>query len=147
MKLDPRFKDTEFTVEADSFAKHELWSKYSLEWLNMYKLDFTEEALRKQVKFRVDWKDDSMGTIMEIGQIKGRPICVSFFWTTIDGHLIMFYDCTSQLADHKMVEDWLEKYCNPKHEGCSSNCDANNFHNCLQYIRNANEGSLSSQKN
>lgn len=138
MKLDPRFKNTEFTVEADSFAKHTLWQNYAKEALDFRKEFLNSQGLIKELKLRHEWKDDSMGTVMQIGEIDKRPICVTFFWTKIDGHLVMFYDITSQLADHKMMEDWLKKYCNPQHEGRSSNCDASNFHHCLDYINTSN---------
>ena len=109
MKLDPRFKNTEFTVKANSFTKHILWQEYAMEALPFYSDNLNTIGLNKEIQKRHNWKDDNMGTSMQIGEINKRPICVSFFWTTIDQHLIMFYDCTSQLADHKMVEDWLKK--------------------------------------
>lgn len=139
MKLDKRFQDTEYTVEANSFEKHTLWQNFSLEALDFKRNKLTPEALAEETKYRVNWKDDSMGSSMQIGEINKRPICVTFFWTKINNRLIMFYECTSQLVDHEMLQNWLKKYCNPQHQGSRSNCDAFNFHNCIHYINDTNK--------
>lgn len=138
MKLDPRFKDTEYTVEADMFAKHTLWQNFSTEALECQRIKLNTAQLCQELQYRVKWIDDNMGYSMQIGEVNKRPVCVTFFWTKIDNRLVMFYHATSEIVDHKMVNDWLKKYCNPQDKGCSNNCDANNFHNCLIYIRNAN---------
>jgi len=126
MKIDPRFKDTEFVVEADSYAMQSLWERHST------------QAMFPNPKFNtIRWEQDSMGLSYTIGKLDNRPIAVSFFWSKLNSHLILFYHPTSQIVDHLMVEDWLKKYCNPQWDGNRrAHADASNFHHVLDYIKN-----------
>lgn len=125
MKIDPRFKDTEFVVEADSFAHQTLWEQWSTEAL------FTRPHCNN-----IQWEQDSMGFMDTIGQLADMPVCVSFFWAKLNGHLILFYNATSAVVDHRMIESWLKKYCNPQWDnGRRAHCDASNFHHVVSYVR------------
>ncbi|MFY4731209.1 hypothetical protein [Nitrospira sp. BLG_2] len=123
MKVDPRFKDTEFVVEADSFAMQALWEKFST------------QSLYRTPQNIYNWEQDCRGFMETIGHVNKMPVCVCFFWYKINGHLILFYEATSQVVDHRMIEEWLDKYCNPKHNGSKARCNASNFHHALGYIR------------
>jgi hypothetical protein len=48
------------------------------------------------------------GYLPTIGELDGRPVCVSLFVNTIDGHKILFIDATSQVVDHRMIDEWLK---------------------------------------
>jgi hypothetical protein len=124
MKIDPRFKDTEFVVEADSFARLALWERFST------------EALHKTELNTINWQQDSMGTCYQVGSLDNRPVNIDFVWAKLNNHLILFYHACSQVVDHKMVENWIEKYCNPQHNERRSHCDANNFAHAISYISN-----------
>lgn len=130
MKVDPRFKDTEYVVEADSFATQALWEKFST------------QSMYKTPQNTYHWEQDCRGFMETIGHVNKMPVCVTFFWYKINGHLILFYNATSQVVDHRMVEDWLDKYCNPKHNGSQARCDANNFAHVLGYIRDCDAHEL-----
>ena len=84
-----------------------------------------------------DWKSGNMGYSRQIGKIGDRTIWVSFYLDTINGLRVLFWNATSQLVDYKMIEDYLEKHCNPmEHDSTRrAKCDADNFHSCLHYSR------------
>ena len=53
------------------------------------------------------WKQAPWGPLVEIGQVDGRPIWVSLLVHTIDGDRVLFIDATSQIVDHKLIDEWL----------------------------------------
>ena len=114
---DPRFMKTEFVVEANSYERHSLWKEYY----------FDKEA------DRVSWEQDNSGFWMKLGELSGMPVCYEFFWSTVDGLLVLFYAPTSVVDDRRMVDAFLEKYCNPKWDKGirRANTNAMNFHHVL----------------
>lgn len=111
----PKFDSTEYMVEATSFEKYALWKMYS------------NEALYKNKHNVIKWEQGS-GRMYTLGELDGRPITVCFFWDKLNGHNICFYEATSQVVDHELVEEWLDKFC-PK-----PRTDANNFHNVYHLV-------------
>lgn len=108
---------TEYLVEADGFAKQELWAR----WHDRYK---------------VPWKDFGMGTSREIGRIDKRPVCVTVFWSQIGREKVVgFWHATSQVVDYVMIEEWLKKEF-PR-VGARCTADAMNFHNIMHSIQDA----------
>lgn len=103
---------TEFWVEADGFARQALWS----EWHT-----------------KLNWRSEGRGTGLQIGELDSRPVMLCLIWEWLNGRLVCFYEATSQVVDHAMIEKWLEKTCNGKrtHDDRPITCDANNFHHCL----------------
>lgn len=57
----------------------------------------------------LSWEQNAAGYLPTIGELDGRPVCVSLFVNTIDGHKILFIEPTSQVVDHKMIEQWLKE--------------------------------------
>jgi len=135
--IDPRFAKTMFVVEADGYAMNGLWKEFSIEGKQFgsrgqYEKDFT----------RLNWIQDNPGKLYEIGTCDDRPVCVSFFWNRLNGHYVLFYSGSSQVVDHKMIEDWLYKYCCPKYDnGRIAMTDAMNFHICHNHIKELCYGS------
>ncbi len=116
--VDRRFRNTFFFVEASSFEKHYLWK----EWHE-----------------KVNWEQDHFGWSCPIGTLDRRPIHLTFFWARIEGKLVGFWECTSEVADHKLIERWLRKYCSPMLPGGrEARVNANNFHICIQEIQRVN---------
>jgi len=115
-EIDPRFKDTIFRVEANSYEHLCLWN----EW-----------------KERIKWEDDNLGIWYQIGEINNLPICISMRWTKINNYLILFYHPTSRIVDHDQIEDWFKKHCYPKWDKDTriAHCDAMNFHHCIHAIK------------
>jgi hypothetical protein len=119
-KIDPRFADTVFFVEANSFEQLKLWE--------------TNAAGNWWPK--LPWEEDCKGFMETIGYLSNRPVCVSFSFAKINGRRICFFDPTSQVVDHKMIEKWFEENCFPVHRGnLFAQCDAMNFHHCLEVCR------------
>lgn len=124
-KHEELFKDVVFIVEANSFEKLCLW------------LDHWHEPRKGYLKVE-SWEDDCGGWFINIGEINGRQINISIFHSYINGKKVMFYECVSQLVDHKMVEEWLKHYSFDKirwdNNSRWAHCDAMNFHHCIEAI-------------
>jgi hypothetical protein len=123
LRRDPRyfefvskFKEVAFLVEADSFARLELWSK----WYN------EEDDVRKKIH---TWEEISPGFCPTIGTCDNRPVCLSLSYNILNGKRVVFYDPVSQVVDHELVEKYLKL--NFPGVGC---CDAMNFHQCMDFV-------------
>lgn len=112
-----KIAETFFLVEANSFETLVLWRENE-----------------KEGEFI--WTEESLGFWQTVGFLKKRPICISMFWTIIGGKRIAFYEGTSVLVDHDMIEKWLEE---TFHLSREKRCDAHNFHLCLDAIREINK--------
>lgn len=129
--LDSRFEDTIFVVEANGYERLSLWSKHCYQG--------STECISGPSYKRYEWEQDNHGIWYQIGKLVELPICVSFFWNKIDGHRILFYECASRVSDLKVINDWLERHCNPVWDGNRrAHCDAMNFHHCLNAIDGLN---------
>lgn len=104
-----------FVVEADDYAQQKLWE----DWHK-----------------KLSWEPSTRGEMIQIGSILDRPIVITLFVHTLQGHKVLFYNATSQLVDHQMVEEWLEKHCNPKWDNGTrrAHTDANNFHHVINHL-------------
>ncbi len=131
--MNNQLKETEFVVEADTFAQHTLWEKWSAQSLIKHIWKDGSDSHFNTIK----WEQLSPGYIETIGYIKKRPISIEIYWAKLNGHLIMFYNCCSLLADYKMVEDWLDKNCNPTYDNGArkARVDANNFGAVISWIK------------
>jgi len=149
----PEFADVVFFVESTSNEQHQHWSDYAKESMtNITPLqdDFINlipENVRSNVKrlndkvkdlqhTRVEWKQIMSGFGLTIGHVDKRPVCVSFSFAVINGKKVCFYYCTSQVADHKMIENWLISHFQLTHDGYSrwNHTDSSNFHNCINSL-------------
>lgn len=112
--IDPRFLKTEFVVAATSTEQQMLWHRHH----------YTAST---------PWKQESKGTSIQVGELAGFPVNVSIFWATIDGLYVLFYEPISQVVDHKMVESWFDKNCNPRWDNGSrgARVNAENFNHVL----------------
>ena len=107
-------EDTEYLVEADSFAQQALWER----WHDRY---------------GVPWEQVGRGWGGTVGHIDKRPVAVMVFFAHIGGKLVGFWECTSQVADYVMAEEWLkETFPNVKRQ-----TNADNFGNLLHDIADA----------
>lgn len=155
-EIAPEFADVVFFVEANSNEQLMLWqewskkSRYNIEALANYVImDITPINVRKLVKElndkikdvtnkRVDWKEVGLGFSLKIGELDNRPVVVSFHFAFINEKKICFYDCVSQVVDHKMIENWLMKRFQLTHDGYTrrNHTNAMNFHNCVKGLEN-----------
>jgi len=94
-ELQQKLIDVGYVVKASDDERFFLWKEYTI------------YELKKYVK---KWEDDRRGHWQHIGEVDGRPICMSVDFATIDGMLVAFISLTSQLCDYKMLDEWMEKY-------------------------------------
>jgi len=67
------------------------------------------------------------------------PVCVSVTWDIVKGQLVAFYEATSQVVDHRMVDKYIR-------ENCSRTGNVQNFHNVMSDIERAAQVSGSTPK-
>lgn len=122
------FKETMFVIEATSFEQQTLW---------------------EQFEGKMAWVHISEGRSFTVGKLAGFPVCVRVSWARLNSQLVMFYDATSRVVDHEMVETFLKSKCNPKWDNGTrtSYTDANNFHHAIQAINAKNQEKIKSFKN
>ncbi len=123
-----RLKHTFYLVEGDAYS---LWCQHSSE--SLFPPWNTRENRRAYPARK--WEQVSVNPWLTVGSIGKRPVCLSFEWYRIDGQWVCFWEATSQLVDHAMIDKWLTKHFPDQH----STCDAGNFHNCLHAIDDANK--------
>lgn len=114
MEHDEKLKRTQFFVEADRFA---------------------QRILREKHKDDISWETDLAGFSRHIGNIKKRPIYVDFSFAKIGNKNVCFYWGCSELVDHKMIEEYLEKEFPVKYDNGTRRAmvDSGNFHNCYHF--------------
>lgn len=109
------FSKTEFVVEATSFESHEVWRRW-------------HETVSS-------WEQISSGFSQVIGHIKvdGKemPVCVSGFWSKIDGRYVLFYEATSLVVHYDWVNNWIKNNVRLATGKLVGHCDASNFHSCI----------------
>lgn len=129
--MDQMFADTKFIVEANHNEVTSLWCKHSKEgrpWGPRTEGNYNN----------LDWEQIPVGWHIEVGQLAGYPVCVSFQWFRLNGVLVMAYEAVSRVVDHQIVGDWIEARCNPKWAGGTRNArtNAGNFHCVVEYVLN-----------
>lgn len=114
-------KDTFFAVEATSFEKQLLWERW-------------HES--------IPMEQDGSGFGRQVGEIGGMPTMVMLYRFNIWGKWVVFYEGTSQVVDHRLVEGWIKKNVlahtpgwDGRARGC--HCDAQNFHLCVEALEEA----------
>ncbi len=104
----------EFIVEANSFEHMCLWKKWHQEG-------------------GIDWKDSNSGTGRTIGYLDGRPVFLSLRCADINGLRVLFWFCTSQVADYRLIGEWFKEKCNPTYDNKTrrAKCNCQNFHDVI----------------
>lgn len=107
-----------YLIEADDFAQLRLWIEHAeggdgQGWKSPFK--------------RVPWEQITLGYSHAIGEFGGMPVCVCVSFARVKGHVVAFYEPTSQVVDHRMVEEWLKT----EFPASRGKTNAQNFHNCL----------------
>ena len=114
------FEDVFFLVEATDAERFFLWKE-------------NDESKR------VSWEDIMRGYSIQIGTLDKRPVMVTIFYAMLNGKKIMFYEGTSQVVDHKMIELWIQHFSlnNIRWDNGTrwAHCNAMNFHHCLEAIK------------
>jgi len=108
--------DVVYFVEATRCERHLLW----------------QENKRQGY---VEWEEAKLpGFFIQVGQLSLRKsktaIMVEFEFVRLNGLLVAFFEATSLIVDHSMVREWFKN-----HYPYTNTTDANNFGNCLNFIR------------
>ena len=115
--VDDRFKkmvvDTEYFIEATDFERLALWER-------------NEESVLSTSKLK--WEEISQGCMFQLGKLAGMPVTFQLTWAKLNGHLVAFWESPSMVADHRMVEAFLDKQKKPK-------TNAMNFHHVFEICR------------
>lgn len=85
-----KLEQTSLVVEATSFEAFALWQNY-----------------KSEVK---EWKQEP-GTLIQIGEFSGNPICVQIMWEIIDSKRVLFWEATSRIADFDMINEFFKCNC------------------------------------
>lgn len=70
------------------------------------------------------WVENLSGIGVTVGHLGNRPIAISLIADVVRGKKILFWEPTSVLVDHDMIDKWFDD-----HVDCSNTADADNFHN------------------
>jgi hypothetical protein len=120
------FERVGFLVEATHQEQHTFWHDYHHE-------------PRAGVPRVLVWTQETRGHMVTLGWLEGRPICVTLFYATLDGTRVLFYEATSQLVDHAMVEQWLRHHTERtiRYDGGRrwARTDSSNFAHCLGEVQ------------
>ena len=82
----------------------------------------------------VSWVSGGGGPGVKVGEIAGEQVWISLLVDVIEGQKILWVDATSQVVDHRMIEDWLKKHLPQSafnDRGYINSTDATNFWNVL----------------
>ncbi len=112
------FDKVEFLIEANHNEYFSLWQNFA-----------SESEHRLYPNTSVIWSLDNPGKHIEIGEVDGRPTCVSIIYAILNGKRVAFYEGCSQLVDYSMIDQWLWHFA--EH---TEKCNAENFHHCLDKI-------------
>jgi hypothetical protein len=98
--VDPRFSETVYLVEANSYEALSLWGEHAQN-TGYFNKRFPDAR-------PVVWEQLYNGFWLQVGELDHRPVCVNFFWSKLNGKLVCFWDACSQVVDHRMIEHWFD---------------------------------------
>lgn len=136
--LDERLKEVFYLVEANSHETQKIWEDNEFNISDYTRSTWDTNFVLENKKHHV-FEQDMKGYVITIGKVLDEPIVLSIFYYKIDKLLVGFYEATSNLVDHRIVEEWFNIHCNPMYDERRCRCNAQNFHNCLLTITRYNE--------
>lgn len=123
-----RLGRTEFVLEATDLEQQQLWSTWSRESIQLGVVPLIAAGVR------LNWLQETTGLFLSIGAVetagKRFPVYVNCSWAHIEGRSVMFYEATSRIVDHDLVEQWVVS-----NTGCQRKHSAMNFHNLVAELR------------
>ena len=115
-----KIKQTEYLVEATSNEVLDIWRTYCDTSFHPH------EGMKKY-----SWEQMNPGWAPTIGQLDGRPVRISMFWNRLDGHMIGFWEATSQVVDYRMIDEWFAR----TFQGVPTVNECMNFSNVLSHLQ------------
>jgi len=123
-----------FLVEATDFEALCLWSEWAEEAHDK------DGPLRHRHR-RIPWQQISLGYGETVGHFGRMPVAVSVTFARVLGQIIVFYEATSQVVDHRMVDKWLTTAF-PASRGKTN---ATNFHICVHELERARDAATKTE--
>lgn len=127
-KFAERARSAIYHIEASNAERHFLWCDHST-------------RSPRPTEYTVEWSGiGAHGYLMTVGHVGELPVCVSLTLDEIAGKPVLFYEPTSRVVDHQMIEEWFAANLPvPKCDGGTrrAHCDAMNFAHCLHAIADA----------
>ena len=132
--------------EADSFAQHALWCQTASDAVSECRMRLVDGSFESDTKLgpgRVSWQQRNPGRLITLDG-KGFSTAVSLSVNEIEGHLVVFWYCTSvrcdwQLAKERVSAMFPNTLCPNGHHAVS---DAMNFHNLVAGLRSINAAKM-----
>jgi hypothetical protein len=111
-------------VEADDFARHILWERFSKEYAEMF------PKLVEPRHVRVEWEQGNPGYLHTIPG-KHFSTSVQLNVDRLDGKLCLFWTCTSTMCDWNAAEAWVRE----NFPSAVDSSDATNFVNVVHTLK------------
>jgi len=65
-------------------------------------------VLNSQYKNRLPWNDDENGLVLTLAIFDDMPITYNFWWTEVNGKLVVFYECAGDVDFKKYIAAFFE---------------------------------------
>jgi hypothetical protein len=56
------------------------------------------------------WTDERSGFLAQMGELHGRPVCISIMRSVVQGQSVLFWHPTSVVVDYDMIEAWFREH-------------------------------------
>jgi hypothetical protein len=111
-----RWPHTFYAVDGDSFDAWKEWHERATSWeqCHGWLITLGRVAIMK----------------LPLGKVERMSVCVAVDWVLINGKLVAFYDATSQVVDHRIVDKYIRG-------NCSRHTNVLNFHLAMHDIERA----------
>ncbi len=133
-ELDKRLAEVFFVVEANSHENHNIWRDIQYN-VDGYVSDAMKGIDSKLKEPQFAYEQDMSGFGLTVGNFHNEPVVVSFTFFKLNGLTILTYYATSMTVNYEIIEEWFKEHCNPQYNGKRANCDANNFHQCSNAVK------------
>ena len=60
--------------------------------------------------YQGNWKQSLEGICREIGRLDDMPVCLSLIVDEVSGYRILFWEATSMVVDHRIIDKWFETH-------------------------------------
>lgn len=97
-----RCQQCRYHVEATSYERHHLWRDFA----------HAAETLPPDIRpathqRRIRWDQIARGFSTIIGRLAAMPVAITITWDKLRDVTIAFWEPTSLVVDHRMIEAWL----------------------------------------
>jgi hypothetical protein len=64
---------------------------------------------RRNNNLKPSWESSLSGMHMTVGFVGADPVAINLRTAVVDGHKVLFFDASSQVVDHRLIDSWLRK--------------------------------------